>query len=67
MSKKFSILKEIDIDKLYNNVQKYICETGERNPYLFMCNDTVEAIAKMVIAPYMKRSERYFARSGVIG
>lgn len=46
MSKKFSIIKGIDLDKLDNLIDKYICETGEMNPYLFMCAETIDAISE---------------------
>ena len=66
MGKKFSILKTIDIDKLYKDVNEYIYETGEKNPYIFMHNDTIEAIANEVVEPYMKKNKNYITRSGVV-
>lgn len=67
MSKKFSILKTIDIDKLYKDVNEYIYETGEKNPYIFMCKDTIEAISQEVMEPYMRRNNKtYFDNNGVV-
>ena len=44
MSKKFSIVKEIDLDKLRKQIELYRYETGESNPYLFMNNKTIKQI-----------------------
>lgn len=46
MSKKFSIVKEIDLSKLNREINTFINETRETNPYLFMNNDTFNAIYK---------------------
>ena len=40
MSKKFSIAKTIDRDKLNRQIDLYMYETGEINPYLFMNKET---------------------------
>ena len=45
MSKKFSILKSIDTDKLDKQIYNYECETGEV-PYLFMTIATGDAMLK---------------------
>ena len=45
MSKKFSILKSIDTDKLDKQIDNYECETGEV-PYLFMTRATGDAMLK---------------------
>lgn len=44
MNKKFSIVKVIDFDKLDYEINRYIATTGERNPYIFMNEDTVDAM-----------------------
>ena len=44
MSKKFSIVKEIDLDQLRKQIELYRYETGESNPYLFMNNKTIKQI-----------------------
>lgn len=44
MSKKFSITKTIDIDKLKENISLYRYETGEMSPYIFMNNETIKAM-----------------------
>ena len=36
MNKKFSILKEVDLSILNNEIDKYMARTGEMNPYIFM-------------------------------
>ena len=66
MSKKFSIIKTVDIDKLYTDVHKYVYETGEKNPYIFMCDDTIDAIAKEVMEPYMTKGKYFVAKNGVV-
>lgn len=43
MSKKFSILKSVDINKLDKQIDEYKYTTGEE-PYLFMSNATGKAI-----------------------
>lgn len=48
MIEKFSIIKTLDLDKLDNMIDKYICMTNNRNPYIFMSNDTADAIADAV-------------------
>ena len=49
MSKKFSIVKEIDLDKLRKQIELYRYKTGESNPYLFMNNKTIEQICDIVM------------------
>lgn len=44
MNKKFSIINTIDLDKLNDEIHKYIMQTGETNPYIFMSKDTSDAI-----------------------
>ena len=47
MSKKFSILKSLDINKLDKQIDNYECETGEV-PYLFMSSSTGNEMLKEV-------------------
>lgn len=58
MNKKFSIVKTIDLDKLSNEINKYIKETGETNPYIFMHDDTADAIESAITVPYLHYIER---------
>ena len=51
MSKKFSIVKEINLDKLRRQIENYKIETGGINPYIFMNLDTVKQIGKEVGIP----------------
>ena len=51
MSKKFSIVKEIDLDKLRKQIELYRYETGEINPYIFMNLDTIKQIGEEVGVP----------------
>ena len=44
MSKKFSIVKTIDLDKLNNEIDEYIMQTGETSPHIYMHIDTMQAI-----------------------
>lgn len=43
MSRKFSIVKTIDYDKISSEIEEYIMRTGEK-PYLFMHIDTIDTI-----------------------
>lgn len=49
MSKKFSIVKEIDLDKLRRQIDLFRHETGETNPYLFMSYETMNKICDPLI------------------
>ena len=51
MSKKFSIVKEIDLDKFRKQIELYKYETGEINPYIFMNLETIKQIGEQVGAP----------------
>ena len=46
MSKKFSIIKTLDINKLDSEIEEYICINNETNPYIFMSDETANAIIK---------------------
>ena len=46
MGKKFSIVKTLDIDKLDSEIEEYICINNEVDPYIFMSNETAEAIIR---------------------
>lgn len=46
MSKKFSIVKTLDIDKLNSEIKNYISIDNEIDPYIFMSNETKEAITR---------------------
>ena len=48
MIENFSIIKTLDLDKLDNMIDKYICMTNRRDPYIFMSDDTCNAIADAV-------------------
>ena len=41
----FSIITSINFDKLDKEIEEYIMRTGNHNPYIFMSNDTADAIA----------------------
>ncbi len=45
MSRKFSIVRTIDIDRIFNEIDSYIHQNGfDDLPYLFMNKETVDAI-----------------------
>lgn len=44
MSKKFSIVRTIDFEKLNYEINGCVALTGEKNPYIFMNKDTIDAI-----------------------
>lgn len=49
MSKKFSIIKTINIDKLDNEINKYILEQNDNfEPYIFMSENTASVIAQEI-------------------
>lgn len=43
MSRRFSIIKTIDYDKISSEIEEYKMRTGEK-PYLFMHIDTIDTI-----------------------
>lgn len=45
MSKKFSISKAIDLNKLNMKIDEYRHDTGELNPYIFMNEETIRAMS----------------------
>lgn len=45
MSGKFSIMTTINFDKLDKEIEEYIRRTGNHEPYIFMNEDTINAIA----------------------
>lgn len=45
MSKKFSIIKTMDTNKLHYEINNHINNYDEDSPYIFMNIDTLEAIA----------------------
>lgn len=51
MSRKFSIVKKIDLDKLRRQIENYRIETGEINPYIFMNLDTIKQIGEEAGVP----------------
>lgn len=46
MNKKFSIVKTVDLNKLEDEIDKYIMQTGETRLHIFMHIDTMNAINK---------------------
>jgi hypothetical protein len=46
MSKKFSIVKTLDINKLDNEIENYIHISNNKNPYIFMSDATADSIAQ---------------------
>lgn len=54
MSEKFSIVKTIDLNKLEDEIDKYIMQTGETRLHIFMHIDTMNAINKALPAILIK-------------
>ena len=52
MNRRFSIVKEIDMTKLHNEIYNYIKDTGKENPVLFMNEDTIMEISNEIDPPY---------------
>lgn len=46
MSKKFSIAKAVELNKLRNEILDYEAKTGERNPYIFANKEIISAMAE---------------------
>lgn len=46
MSKKFSIVKSLDIDKLDNEIKNYMRISNSHDPYIFMSDATADIIAQ---------------------
>lgn len=44
MSKKFSIVQSINLNKIHNEIDDYILQTNCFNPYIFMSDKTKDAI-----------------------
>ena len=44
MSRKFSIIKTVDLNKLNMQIDDYKCETYEENPYIFANGETIKAM-----------------------
>jgi len=52
MSKKFSIIQQINLNKIHNEVDDYILQTNCFEPYLFMNEKTIKAILEEYGATY---------------
>lgn len=48
MSRKFSIVRTLDTDKIIEEIDSYMMITGEFNPYIFMSEETSKAIEEEV-------------------
>lgn len=44
MSKKFSIIQQINLNKIHNEINDYILQTNCFDPYIFMSDRTKDAI-----------------------
>lgn len=63
---KFFITRIIDVDKLNEKLDEFICTTGESNPYLFMNENTIKALPNVDNAPY-NLGQIYAKANGVVG
>ena len=66
MSKKFSIVKTLDIDKLDSEIVNYISINNEVDPYIFMSNETKEVIVRQC-DPFGFSNARQKDKKGYIG
>ena len=66
MSKKFSIVQSVDLNKLRNEINEYKSQTNCSEPYLFMSEETIAAVLKEHpdTCPY---ASKVFVNRGVIG
>ena len=53
MSRKFSIVRTLDIDKIIEEIDSYVMITGEFDPYIFMSEETSKAIEKEVVVEWI--------------
>lgn len=67
MNKKFSIVNTIDLDKLDNEVDEYVRQTGETNPHIFMHIDTMQAIDRAFPTNFITEPTRISDCQGTIG
>lgn len=65
MSRKFSIIKTIDLNKLCHEIDEYIMQTKELKPYIFMHIDTIDAIDEASSTSFTNPSTPHY--EGVIG
>ena len=56
MSRKFTIVRTLDIDKIIEEIDSYVMITGEFNPYIFMSEETSKAIEKEVMVEWLDPS-----------
>jgi hypothetical protein len=48
----FSIIKELDIDKLYRTIEKYCIAKETTTPYLFMNQETIDKLPTESSKPF---------------
>ena len=48
MSRKFSIVVRIELDKIDDEIEKYVGQNGNFDPYIFMNEDTARVIESEV-------------------
>lgn len=68
MSKKFSIVQSININKIYKEINEYILQNNCFEPYIFMNEETIEAIIKETpVTENISDSSPKLKHDGVIG
>lgn len=63
MVEKFSIVKQLDAEKLNNRISEFICKNWY-NPYIFANSETLAALAKPMEQDFKKITE--FADGGIL-
>lgn len=48
MSRKFSIIATVDLDRINDEIEKYVSLNGNFDPYIFMNEDTARAVENEV-------------------
>lgn len=66
MSKKFSIVQSIDLNKMHNEIRNYMSQTDCSEPYLFMSEKTIEEVLRECPETYPYAS-KVFADRCVMG
>lgn len=66
MSRKFSIVKTVDLNKLNMQIDDYKCETYEENPYIFANEETIKAMVECSNVNWIEDVNKIKAK-GIVG
>ena len=63
----FSIIKDLDIDKLFRTIEKYSIAKDIANPYLFMNQETINKLPTESSEPFYYFSSSTSTTMGCVG